>query len=32
VRVTDRGKDEPGDRNNDMGFRYVGDKVEVMEK
>ena len=30
--VSDRGKDEPGNRNNDMGFRCVGDRLDAIEK
>jgi len=32
VRVSDRGKDEPGNRNNDMGFRCVGERIDAIEK
>jgi hypothetical protein len=29
LRMSDRGKDEPGNRNNDMGFRCVGHNREL---
>jgi formylglycine-generating enzyme required for sulfatase activity len=32
VRVSDRGKDEPGNRNNDIGFRCVGDRAAAVDQ